>query len=121
MDTIGGVLVPKIDAGKVRRMGSTMVEQTMASAISAKLGGLLALGNQVTSNSSACNTGTEAIHDAYQRIKAGLAKRMLAGGAEGSSLYIWGGFDSMRVLNSNSNDSPERASRPMSETFWGII
>ena len=79
MDTIGEVLVPKIDAGKVRRMGSTLVEQTMASSTSAKLSGLLALGNQVTSNSSACSTGTEAIHDCYHRIKSGLAEKMLGG------------------------------------------
>lgn len=121
MDTIGAVLVPKINEGKVRRMGSAMVEQTMASSISAKLSGLLALGNQVTSNSSACNTGTEAIHDAYHRIRCGLAERMLAGGAESSSFYIWGGFDAMRVLNGESNEKPEQASRPMSASAAGFI
>ncbi len=121
MDTIGDVLVPKINAGKVRRMGSTLVEQTMASAISAKLSGLLALGNQVTSNSSACNTGTEAIQDAFLRIRFGLAERMLAGGAESSSVYVWGGFDAMRVLNGESNDQPTKASRPMSHSAGGFI
>lgn len=44
MDTIGGELVPGVDAGRVRRLGSTMVEQIMASASSAKVGGLLGLG-----------------------------------------------------------------------------
>ncbi|RIL07781.1 MAG: beta-ketoacyl-ACP synthase [Proteobacteria bacterium] len=121
MDTIGSVLVPKINEGKVRRMGSTMVEQTMSSSISAKLSGLLALGNQVTTNSSACNTGTEAIHDAFHRIRCGLAERMLSGGAESSSLYIWGGFDAMRVLNSESNEHPQKASRPMSASAAGFI
>ncbi|MCO6432065.1 MAG: beta-ketoacyl-[acyl-carrier-protein] synthase family protein [Deltaproteobacteria bacterium] len=121
MDTIGKVLVPKIDAGKVRRLGSSMVEQTMSSSISAKLSGLLALGNQVSSNSSACNTGTEAIHDAYHRIRCGLANRMLAGGAESSSEYIWGGFDAMRVLNGASNEFPEKASRPMSASAAGFV
>ena len=121
MDTIGRVLVPAINAGKVRRMGSAMVEQTMGSAISAKLSGFLALGNQVTSNSSACNTGSEAIQDAYQRIKYGLAERMLAGGSESASPYIWGGFDAMRVLNSGHNDRPAEASRPMSASAGGFI
>ncbi len=121
IDTIGSKLVPMMDAGKVRRMGSTMVEQTMSSSISAKLSGLLALGNQVSSNSSACNTGTEAIHDCYLRIKSGKAERMLAGGSESASPYIWGGFDSMRVLNSESNDAPEKASRPMSASAGGFI
>ena len=121
IDTVGKTLVPSINAGKVRRLGSSMVEQTMSSSISAKLSGLLALGNQVTSNSSACNTGSEAIHDSFYRIKTGLAQKMLAGGAESSSPYIWGGFDAMRVLNSGSNDQPEKASRPMSETAGGFI
>ena len=121
MDTICNILVPKINAGKVRRMGSTLVEQTMSSCVSAKLSGLLALGNQVTSNSSACNTGTEAIHDAYLRIRLGLADRMLAGGTESSSPYIWGGFDAMRVLNGESNEFPEKASRPMSASAGGFI
>ena len=42
-------------------MGSTAVAQTMNSGISAYLGGKLGLGNQVTTNSSACTTGTESI------------------------------------------------------------
>lgn len=121
IDTIGSLLVPQMNAGKVRRMGSTLVEQTMSSSISAKLSGILALGNQVTSNSSACNTGTEAIHDCFHRIKSGRAERMLGGGSESSSAYVWGGFDAMRVLNGGSNESPELASRPMSATAGGFI
>jgi len=120
MDTIASV-IPRVDAGKVRRLGSTIVEQTMASATSAKLSGLLALGNQVTTNSSACTTGTEAIIMACERIEAGLAERMVAGGADGASLYSWAGFDSMRVLNSTRNEEPEKASRPMSASAAGFI
>lgn len=121
IDTIGALLVPQMNAGKVRRMGSTLVEQTMSSSISAKLSGLLALGNQVSSNSSACNTGTEAIHDCYHRIMSGKAEKMIGGGSESSSAYVWGGFDAMRVLNSGSNDAPEKASRPMSASAGGFI
>src|SRR5205823_3510641 len=61
MDTIGERVVPFTDGGKLRRLGSTTVEQVMASGISARIGGLLALGNQVTTNSSACSTGTEVL------------------------------------------------------------
>lgn len=121
IDTIARSLVPMVNAGKTKRMGSTLVEQTMASSISAKLSGLLALGNQVTSNSSACNTGTEAIHDGFHRILSGYAERMLVGGAESSSPYVWAGFDAMRVLNSGSNDHPKKASRPMSASAGGFI
>ncbi len=121
LDTVGEKLVPLTDAGKARRLGSTAVEQIMASGVSAKVGGLLALGNQVTTNSSACSTGTEAIIDAVLRIRSGLAKRMLAGGAEGATPYIWSGFDAMRVLNRTRNDEPEKASRPMSASAAGFV
>src|SRR5512137_1221613 len=79
METIVNKLVPSVQQGKVRRMGSNIVEQVMNSSTSAMIGGLLGLGNQVTSNSSACSTGNEAIIDAVARIRAGFAKRMLAG------------------------------------------
>jgi 3-oxoacyl-(acyl-carrier-protein) synthase len=39
----------------------TAVAQTMNSGVSAYLGGKLGLGNQVTTNSSACTTGAESI------------------------------------------------------------
>jgi 3-oxoacyl-(acyl-carrier-protein) synthase len=121
MDTIGERVVPLTDGGKLRRLGSTAVEQVMASGISARVGGLLALGNQVTTNSSACSTGTEAIIEGCERIRSGRAERMLCGGSEGVSHYIWAGFDAMRVLTRASNDAPERASRPLSATAAGFV
>ncbi|MEO8849789.1 MAG: beta-ketoacyl-[acyl-carrier-protein] synthase family protein [Casimicrobiaceae bacterium] len=121
MQTIGERLVPMVDQGRVRRLGSTMVEQVMCSAVSAKLGGLLALGGQTTTNSSACTTGTEAVIDAFHKIRTGQIPRMMAGGAEGASHYTWSGFDAMKVLNSRSNDAPQQASRPMSASAGGFI
>jgi|TARA_B110000967_G_C18898597_1_gene572708 3-oxoacyl-(acyl-carrier-protein) synthase len=111
----------KIDDQNVRRLGSTSVVQTMASGISAYLGGILGLGNQVTTNSSACTTGTEALLLGFERIKNGKAKRMLVGSSSDSSLYTWGGFDAMRVMSYKHNDSPEQGSRPMSETASGFV
>ena len=121
MDTIGERVVPLVDQKKVRRLGSTVVEQVMASGVSARISGLLALGNQVTTNSSACSTGTEAVAEGLERIRNGRAKRMLVGGAEGTSQYIWAGFDAMRVLCRGFNEEPEKASRPMSASAGGFI
>jgi 3-oxoacyl-(acyl-carrier-protein) synthase len=121
IDTIAEKLAPKVDAGKVGRLGSTMVEQIMSSGNSARIAGLLGLGNQVSTNSSACNTGTEAVVDAFFRIREGRAVRMLAGGSEGSSKYIWAGFDGMKVLNRTRNDAPTEASRPLSASAAGFI
>nr|WP_321221395.1 beta-ketoacyl-[acyl-carrier-protein] synthase family protein [uncultured Psychroserpens sp.] len=111
----------KLDDKQVKRLGSTVVVQTMASGISAFLGGILGLGNQVTTNSSACTTGTEAILMGFDRIKNGQAKRMLVGSCSDDGPYIWGGFDAMRVMTYKHNESPEKGSRPMSASASGFV
>jgi 3-oxoacyl-(acyl-carrier-protein) synthase len=121
MDTVAEKIVPLVNEGRVRRLGSTAVEQCMASGISARVSGLLALGNQVTTNSSACSTGVEAVAMGAERIRRGSASRMLCGGSEGASHYIWAGFDSMRVLCRGFNDEPEKASRPLSASAGGFV
>ena len=111
----------KIDDFQTRRLGSTAVAQTMNSGVSAYLAAKLGLGNQVTTNSSACATGTESILMGYDRIVAGQAKRMLVGSTSDSGPYIWGGFDAMRVCTFKHNDSPEKGSRPMSASASGFV
>ncbi len=111
----------KIDDFQTRRLGSTAVAQTMNSGVSAYLGGKLGLGNQVTTNSSACTTGTESILMAYERIKSGQAKRILAGSTSDSGPYIWGGFDAMKVCTFKHNLEPEKGSRPMSASASGFV
>lgn len=111
----------KIDNFQTRRLGSTAVAQTMNSGVSAYIGGKLGLGNQVSTNSSACTTGTESILMAYERIKSGKAKRIIAGSTSDSGPYIWGGFDAMRVCTFRHNESPEMGSRPMSASASGFV
>ncbi|WP_445757894.1 beta-ketoacyl-[acyl-carrier-protein] synthase family protein [Polaribacter sp.] len=111
----------KIDENQVKKLGSTSVVQTMSSGISAYLGGILGFGNQVTTNSSACATGTEALLMGFERIQNGKAKRMLVGSSSDSSLYTWGGFDAMRVMTYKHNDFPEKGSRPMSASAAGFV
>jgi len=113
--------VYKIDDLQTRRLGSNIVIQTMNSGISAYLSGKLGLGNQVTTNSSACCTGTESLLIAFDRIKSGQAALMLAGSTSDSGPYIWAGFDAMKVCTFKHNDSPEKGSRPMSATASGFV
>lgn len=113
--------IEKIDQRSVKRLGSTTVQQTMASGISAYLGGMLSLGNLVSTNASACSTGTEAIIHGYERIALGKAQRMLCGGCDSTSPDLWAGFDAMRVLTRKFNDAPLQASRPMSASASGFV
>ncbi|MFY0256335.1 beta-ketoacyl-[acyl-carrier-protein] synthase family protein [Chitinophaga sp. 30R24] len=111
----------KVDELQVRRLGSTVVPQTMASGISAFLSGKLGLGNQVTTNSSACATGAESLLLAYDRIRQGYATRMLAGSTSDGGPYVWGGFDAMKVCTFKYNNLPAAGSRPMSASASGIV
>uniref|UniRef100_UPI000EB1E861 beta-ketoacyl-[acyl-carrier-protein] synthase family protein n=1 Tax=Pedobacter schmidteae TaxID=2201271 RepID=UPI000EB1E861 len=111
----------KVDELQVRKLGSNVVVQTMASGISAYLAGKIGLGNQVSSNSSACTTGTESLLMAYDRVKSGLAVRMLAGSTSDSGPYIWAGFDAMKVCTFKHNQEPEKGSRPMSASASGFV
>jgi 3-oxoacyl-[acyl-carrier-protein] synthase I len=111
----------QIDEGNVRRLGSTAVIQTMASGVSAYLSGMVGAGNMVTTNSSACATGAEAILIGYERIATGKAKQMLCGSTGEDGPYIWGGFDAMKVITYKHNDTPTKSSRPMSATASGFV
>lgn len=103
-------------------IGSDGVSRVMASSVSAIVGRLLGLGGQVSTNSSACTTGTEAIFDGFKNIKLGISEAMYVGGVEGSHPGIWGGFDAMRdVLCSQFNAYPEQASQPMGAGACGFV
>lgn len=110
-----------IDNGNHRRLGSRSVPESMSSGAGAYLNSILGLKGRIFSNSSACITGSEAILQAFEMIQSGKMERMLCGSTEGDGRYIWGGFDAMRVLCSDSNDAPETGSRPMSASSTGFV
>ena len=121
IDTIGELVVPEVEARRVRRLGSSAAERVMVSCMSACVGGLLGLGGPVTTNSSACSSGTEAIINAYWMIREGRMDRVLAGSSEPASIHTWACLDAMRVTMRKSNDSPEKAARPLSATAGGLV
>jgi 3-oxoacyl-(acyl-carrier-protein) synthase len=121
IDIFSNKIFPLVSKGEVKRLRSNIAEFTMFSAASANISFLLALGNQVSANSSACSTGAESIIMGAERIRQGYAQRMVVGSTEIASPYVWGCFDSMRVLCRKFNDNPEQASRPMSATAAGFV
>lgn len=113
--------ITRVDAKESKKLGSRVVEQIMNSGITAYISGRLGLGNKVISNSSACATGTQAIIMGYDYIKSGKAKRMVVGSSEYVDSYVFGAFDSMRILSRKFNDEPWKASRPMSSSAGGFV
>jgi len=114
-------VIIRVDNKEARKLGSRVVEQAMNSGVTSYIAGRLALGNKIITNSAACATGTQAILMGYEYIKHGYAKRMLVGSSEYVDPYVYGAFDSMRVLSRKFNDQPEKASRPMSATAGGFV
>lgn len=114
-------MMPAVHLGKVRRLGSRYIEQTMMSGVATRTGGFLALGNRVSGVNTASSTGVVALVEAYRHIRHGYAKVMLCGASESSHPYAWSGVDSLRVLAYKYNDTPEKASRPMSASAAGFV
>ncbi len=70
---------------------------------------------------SACASSTNAIIDAYNYIRLGMADLMVAGGSEaGVNEASVGGFNAMHAL-STRNDSPATASRPFDLDREGFV
>lgn len=129
MDTIFEELAPVMAEAEAQEpgrgtapMGTDIVPKVMGSSVSVAVGKFLGLGGQTTTNSSACNTGTEAIFEGYKHIQLGYAESMFVGGAEGSHYGVWSGFDAMRdVLCSKYNDMPAKGSQPMGAGACGFV
>ncbi len=115
------IVISRVDNKEAKKLGSRVVEQTMNSGVTSYISGRLGLGNKVITNSSACATGTQAILMGYEYIKHGYAKRMVVGSSEHVDPYVFGTFDSMRVLSRKFNDRPVQASRPMSLSAGGFV
>ena len=111
----------RVDAGEAKKLGSRVIEQMMNSGITAYISGRLGLGNRIIATSSACATGTQAILMGSEYIRQGSAKRMVVGSSEHVDPYIFGAFDSMRILSRKFNATPEKASRPMSQSAAGFV
>lgn len=71
---------------------------------------------------TACATGSQAIGDGFHAIKFGRAPLMIAGAMESTEHPMFtAGFEAMRALCTDSNDEPEKASRPFDATRAGFV
>jgi len=75
----------------------------------------------VSTTATACAAGSNAIGDAFEIIKRGVAEVMIAGGSEASITPLgMAGFSNMKAL-STRNDEPEKASRPFDRDRDGFV
>lgn len=75
----------------------------------------------VSTTTTACAAGTNAIGDAFEIIKRGAANVMIAGGTEAAITPLgMAGFSSMHAM-STRNDDPRKASRPFERDRDGFV
>ncbi len=80
------------------------------------------LGGPSSTVVTACATGAQAIGDAFHTVRAGRAPLMVAGAVESSRHpFFLAGFAAMRALVTDSNDAPDRASRPFDASRAGFV
>ena len=70
---------------------------------------------------SACTASSHAIIDAFNYIRLGKAKAIVAGGSEATvSITGIGGFNAMKALSTH-NENPQQASRPFDNNRDGFV
>lgn len=71
---------------------------------------------------TACASGTDALGQALDMIRAGRADIIVAGGTEAAiSAFAVGGFCMLKALSTAYNDQPEKASRPFDSKRDGFV
>ena len=95
-----------------------MILPNMAAANVSRLYGLKGYTSTVV---TACAAGNQAIGDAVEAIRRGVAEVVLGGGCEAGISHLGlGGFNVIKALT-RQNDPPERASRPFDATRDGFV
>ena len=72
--------------------------------------------------STGCTSSTDAIFYASEHIRRGRQDVMITGGVDAPiAPGILAGFELMKVLTTEWNDDPQRASRPFSQDRSGMV
>lgn len=104
-----------------RRISPVLAPTMTGDAPSVQVSLVLGTKGMSYSPSSACSSGSDAIGQAYQAIKAGDARVMIAGGAEAPVVpLIVAAFNAIRAL-STSNDGVQAACRPFDAERDGFV
>ncbi len=103
------------------RVSAFMIPKLMVNAASGNISVRWGLRGPSSAVATACASATNAIGDAFQIIRAGLADVMIAGGSEAAlTPMALSGFARMKAL-STRNEAPERASRPFDRDRDGFV
>ncbi|MDR2861846.1 MAG: beta-ketoacyl-ACP synthase II [Syntrophobacterales bacterium] len=104
-----------------RRVATFMIPSILANLAAGHVSIRFGLKGPISSPTTACAAGTNAIGDAFRIIQQGFADLMVAGGTEAAVTPLSvAGFNAMRAI-STKNDIPEKASRPFDQERSGFV
>jgi 3-oxoacyl-[acyl-carrier-protein] synthase II len=123
---LGGVAFAEAQIGPFLEEGARGLDPALALAVfpgaaSCNIAMAFGLTGPNATNAMSCASGTIAVGDAFQTVRAGRADVMLAGGAEAPlAPMTFGAFSVIRAM-STRNDDPGGASRPFDRERDGFV
>lgn len=109
-----------MDTGSMNGVTATSYIQMMAHTAPVNVGVFFGIKGRVITTSSACTSGSQGIGYAFEAIKFGRQKLMVAGGAEELCVTEAAVFDTL-YATSTQNDSPELTPRPFDKRRDGLV
>lgn len=109
-----------LETGSMQGVTSTSYIQMMPHTAAVNTGLFFGLKGRVIPTSSACTSGSQGIGYAFEAIRFGRQKMMLAGGAEELTAPAAAVFDTL-FATSCRNDSPETTPRPFDRDRDGLV
>ncbi|NRA53001.1 MAG: beta-ketoacyl-ACP synthase [Gammaproteobacteria bacterium] len=109
-----------MDTGNMSGVTATSYIQMMSHTAPVNIGVFFGLKGRVIPTSSACTSGSQGIGFAYEAIKFGRQKIMVAGGAEELCVSEAAVFDTL-YATSTKNDQPKTTPRPFDQSRDGLV
>ncbi|MCP4809581.1 MAG: beta-ketoacyl-[acyl-carrier-protein] synthase family protein [Proteobacteria bacterium] len=110
-----------ISQRSARGIKSTLFFQSMSHTVATNLAMYFNITGEAVSTNAACASSTQAIGTALDRIRAGRADMMLAGGADELHVAAAMTFDAMGGASRGFNDDPGQTPRPFDAGRDGIV
>jgi len=109
-----------MDTGCMNGVTATSYIKMMSHTAPVNVGVFFGLKGRVITTSSACTSGSQGIGYAYEAIKFGRQKLMVAGGAEELCVTEAAVFDTL-YATSIKNDSPKETPKPFDQNRDGLV
>ena len=106
-----------IDEKSTKGINATTYIKMMGHTAPVNVGVFLGVTGRIIPTSSACTSGSQGIGFAYETIRGGYQRAMIAGGAEELCVTEEAVFDTL-FATSVRNDAEETTPRPFSAARW---